>query len=214
MKQITIILIVFFITLITGCKKKEQSFNMDKFNREWQAHVDSVKSTFKEKEDPYNSINIDTIQIDSIRKTKYKFQEKELFIGFKAGMTRNEYKQFYNTLIKKDSLKLFNSNNEYAYHIKTNNKLGIDVQITPIFKNNKLSAVEFLCWNSEPISSFWDIAQYYTDKYGTPYKYKYKYYWFVDNIEIKVREEYISTDPNLSRQFMGVVTITDIRTQK
>lgn len=213
MKKLVFIFSCLCIVVLVSCKNRNKEINMDEFNKQWQAHVDSVASTFTEKEDPYNAIKIDTLQLDSIRYLNSRFRESELFIGFKSGMTKKQYEKHFEKLKINNTLKLFSRNGDYAYSLKVENDKSVDIQITPFFDKNKLFKLSLLCWG-ETGSAKWDMANYYSKKLGRPFIYRYDYYWLNNNIEIYIGEDFIETDPNLSPILMGVVKITDITHKK
>lgn len=208
MKKLIFLLSCLSVIVLVSCKNRNKEINMNDFNKQWQAHVDSVASTFTE-EDPYNAIKIDTLQLDSIRKLNSKFKENELLIGFKSSMTKKQYEKHFDELKLNKTLKLFNRDGDYAYRLKVEDNKSVDIQITPFFAGNKLFKLSLLCWG-ETGSAKWDMANYYYKMLGKPFEYRYNYYWFNNNIEIKIKEDFIKTDPNLSPILMGIVTITDI----
>lgn len=81
---------------------------------------------------------------EALMKAEHSQQtETELFLGFRLGMSEDDFNLFLDSLEHSGKVSIDRSG-EYKYHFNLASNLGIDIGFHPMFENNSLYAVTYI----------------------------------------------------------------------
>ncbi len=140
---------------------------------------------------------------------------KDIFLGFKFGMTNPQFQNRFASLISKKELFEYGPS-EYAYKIKLGDSSSTTyyVLLYPTYNLNKLYKLECL-YIPESFATLEDVVMAYKEKYGKNYLHDYKYNFIKDNLLIQIQEAEYKSSPELTKGIKAfLVSYIDSKTLK
>ncbi|GAB3701470.1 hypothetical protein GCM10027592_29620 [Spirosoma flavus] len=163
----------------------------------------------KRQEPPVTTIAVSGVQVDSIRRENIKASyDSSIVLGFRFGMTKQEYDYTYSRLIRADTLHQF-SKTEYSYLIKSPlSKFSVDAVLTPTFDKGELIQLKMLTYEMERGTGTVIIQDYLSKQFGLRYlsKRSLSDIWIKGGLEVEVKREQVQTDPNYKATPHNIIT--------